>query len=111
MLILYNRKACIACYIARAKHIYTRIYPHGETDTDTFAENVTTAMNKAIYHPDLQALATCEVKRNSSTSFDGYELKYDKAYLRIAREWGKLSHCERKKVGIILFILKKNFFN
>ena len=58
---------------------YTRIYPHGETDTDTFAENVTTAMNKAIYHPDLQALATCEVKRNSSTSFDGYELKYDKA--------------------------------
>ncbi len=30
------------------------------------------------------------------------ELKYAKAYLRIAREWGKLSHCERKKVGAII---------
>ncbi|MDY8136877.1 dCMP deaminase family protein [Aquimarina sp. 2201CG5-10] len=28
--------------------------------------------------------------------------KYDKAYLRIAREWGKLSHCERKKVGAVI---------
>ncbi len=30
------------------------------------------------------------------------QLKYDKAYLRIAREWGKLSHCERKKVGSVI---------
>ncbi|MCK8522623.1 dCMP deaminase family protein [Aquimarina sp. D1M17] len=30
------------------------------------------------------------------------QLKYDKAYLRIAREWGKLSHCERKKVGAVI---------
>ncbi|WP_127845819.1 deoxycytidylate deaminase [Psychroflexus aestuariivivens] len=28
--------------------------------------------------------------------------KFDKAYLRIAREWGKLSHCERKQVGAII---------
>lgn len=28
--------------------------------------------------------------------------KYDKAYLRIAREWGQLSYCERKKVGAII---------
>lgn len=28
--------------------------------------------------------------------------KYDKAYLRIAREWGKLSHCDRKKVGAVI---------
>lgn len=28
--------------------------------------------------------------------------KYDKAYLRIAKEWGKLSHCERKKVGAVI---------
>ncbi len=28
--------------------------------------------------------------------------KYDKAYLRIAREWGKLSHCQRKKVGAVI---------
>ncbi len=28
--------------------------------------------------------------------------KYDKAYLRIAKEWGKLSYCERKQVGAII---------
>jgi dCMP deaminase len=28
--------------------------------------------------------------------------KYDKAYLRIAREWGQLSWCQRKKVGAII---------
>ena len=28
--------------------------------------------------------------------------KYDKAYLRIALEWGQLSYCERKKVGAII---------
>ena len=28
--------------------------------------------------------------------------KYDKAYLRIAKEWGKLSHCERKQVGALI---------
>jgi len=28
--------------------------------------------------------------------------KYDKAYLRIAREWGQLSYCRRKKVGAII---------
>lgn len=28
--------------------------------------------------------------------------KYDRAYLRIAREWGQLSYCHRKKVGAII---------
>ncbi|MFB3389563.1 cytidine/deoxycytidylate deaminase family protein [Flavobacterium sp. LAR06] len=28
--------------------------------------------------------------------------KYDKAYLRIAREWGSLSYCKRKQVGAII---------
>ena len=28
--------------------------------------------------------------------------RYDHAYLRIAREWGQLSHCNRKKVGAII---------
>lgn len=28
--------------------------------------------------------------------------KYDNAYLNIASEWAKLSHCERKKVGAII---------
>ena len=30
------------------------------------------------------------------------QLKYDKAYLRIAAEWGKLSYCKRKQVGAII---------
>jgi len=34
------------------------------------------------------------------------QIKYDKAYLRIALEWSKLSHCKRKQVGAI--IVKNN---
>ncbi len=30
------------------------------------------------------------------------QIKYDKAYLRMASEWGKLSYCERKQVGAII---------
>lgn len=30
------------------------------------------------------------------------QLKYDIAYLRMAQEWGKLSYCERKKVGALI---------
>ena len=28
--------------------------------------------------------------------------RYDRAYLRMALEWGQLSYCERKKVGAII---------
>jgi len=28
--------------------------------------------------------------------------KYDSAYMRMALEWGKLSHCERKQVGALI---------
>ncbi|RPG82017.1 MAG: dCMP deaminase family protein [Crocinitomicaceae bacterium TMED135] len=34
------------------------------------------------------------------------QLKYDMAYLKMAKEWGELSHCQRKKVGAI--IVKNN---
>ena len=33
---------------------------------------------------------------------DNKQLKYDKAYLRIAREWSKLSHCRRRQVGALI---------
>lgn len=33
---------------------------------------------------------------------DEKQLKYDKAYLKMAFEWAKLSHCQRKKVGAII---------
>ena len=29
-------------------------------------------------------------------------IKYDSAYLRMATEWAKLSHCHRKKVGALI---------
>jgi dCMP deaminase len=30
------------------------------------------------------------------------QTKYDKAYLKIAKEWAQLSYCNRKKVGAII---------
>ena len=30
------------------------------------------------------------------------QLKYDQAYMRMAKEWAKLSYCERKKVGALI---------
>lgn len=35
-------------------------------------------------------------------SKEAKQLRYDKAYLRMAKEWGKLSHCKRKQVGAII---------
>lgn len=33
---------------------------------------------------------------------DKKQLKYDTAYLRMAFEWAKLSHCKRKQVGALI---------
>lgn len=33
---------------------------------------------------------------------DKKQKRYDRAYLRMAFEWGKLSHCKRKQVGAII---------
>ena len=33
---------------------------------------------------------------------DKKQLKYDRAYLKMAFEWGKLSHCKRKQVGALI---------
>ena len=30
------------------------------------------------------------------------QYRYDQAYLKMASEWGKLSHCKRKQVGAII---------
>lgn len=30
------------------------------------------------------------------------QLRYDKAYLRLANEWSRLSHCKRKQVGALI---------
>ena len=33
---------------------------------------------------------------------DKKQYKYDVAYLKMAKEWGQLSHCERKQVGALI---------
>ena len=33
---------------------------------------------------------------------DKKQLKYDTAYLKMAQEWAKLSHCQRKQVGALI---------
>lgn len=35
-------------------------------------------------------------------SMENKQLRYDKAYLRMAKTWSELSHCSRKKVGAII---------
>lgn len=30
------------------------------------------------------------------------QLKYDTAYIKMAQEWAKLSHCQRRKVGALI---------
>jgi len=37
-----------------------------------------------------------------STKEELKQERYDQAYLKMAVEWGKLSHCDRKKVGAII---------
>jgi dCMP deaminase len=41
-------------------------------------------------------------KLNQLLSMSDKQLKYDIAYLKMAKEWSELSHCERKKVGALI---------
>jgi len=38
----------------------------------------------------------------SDSILEAKQLRYDKAYLRMAQTWSELSHCTRKKVGAII---------
>ena len=38
----------------------------------------------------------------STTVIQEKQLRYDKAYLKMAKEWATLSHCTRKKVGSLI---------
>lgn len=42
------------------------------------------------------------MSENNSQVGEEKTLRYDKAYLRMARTWAELSHCERKKVGALI---------
>jgi dCMP deaminase len=52
-------------------------------------------LNKAGILVDYAGVSIVEMKKAK-------QLKYDKAYLRMAKEWGKLSACKRKQVGAII---------
>ena len=39
---------------------------------------------------------------DNTPSLDAKQRRYDEAYMRMAREWAKLSHCERKQVGALI---------
>ena len=41
-------------------------------------------------------------KLNQLLSMSDKQLKYDIAYLKMARDWSELSHCDRKKVGALI---------
>lgn len=38
----------------------------------------------------------------SITLLESKQLRYDQAYLKMALEWSKLSHCNRKQVGALI---------
>lgn len=42
------------------------------------------------------------IREASKYANPGKQERYDKAYLRLAREWAKLSHCRRRQVGAII---------
>lgn len=39
---------------------------------------------------------------NAEKISENKQLRYDRAYLRMATEWAKLSHCKRKQVGALI---------
>lgn len=42
------------------------------------------------------------IREASKYANPGKQERYDKAYLRLAREWAKLSHCRRRQVGALI---------
>ena len=56
-----------------------RIDPYGQYNTDDYVSDALIPnMNTGIYHPDLQGKANASVKRSTGTTFEGYNLTYDK---------------------------------
>lgn len=42
------------------------------------------------------------MNKTEDLQLENKTLRYDKAYLRMAKTWSELSHCERKKVGALI---------
>ena len=43
-----------------------------------------------------------ELVQSKLSREEAKQLRYDRAYLRMALEWAELSHCKRKKVGALI---------
>lgn len=43
-----------------------------------------------------------ETTSPSAQQISSKQLRYDQAYIKMAREWANLSHCTRKKVGALI---------
>ncbi|NND93332.1 MAG: dCMP deaminase family protein [Flavobacteriales bacterium] len=43
-----------------------------------------------------------KVEERHLTKEEAKQLRYDRAYIRMAMEWAELSHCHRKKVGALI---------
>jgi dCMP deaminase len=56
------------------------------------------------FHPKISFPSTFADMQKSASVYSNPEkqLRYDRAYLRMALEWARLSHCQRKKVGAII---------
>lgn len=50
----------------------------------------------------IQAYICRMQSEKSAVEIEAKQERYDKAYLRLALEWAKLSHCKRKQVGAII---------
>ena len=50
----------------------------------------------------MSLLSGLKINRSTQKFMTAKKNKYDQAYLKIAREWSKLSYCKRRQVGAII---------
>lgn len=55
------------------------------------------SLSLCIFDYKVESQTTMEM-----TAAEEKQLRYDSAYLRMAKEWAKLSHCKRKQVGALI---------
>jgi len=54
-----------------------------------------------IFNPEIKRDER-DKKINQLLSMNDKQLRYDVTYLKMAKEWSELSHCDRKKVGALI---------
>jgi len=66
-------------------------------------------VTSAVVASEMDKIFNPEIKRderdkkiNQLLSMNDKQLRYDVTYLKMAKEWSELSHCDRKKVGALI---------